>query len=333
MIRLVAHFDVEIPGRCLVSWPDEDPILFHCQHNEFEIKVTLVPSHDAAAKEKDAINWTRLLSAVHLEVSRLEEHAPPPVVPNARGMLDYSIQLPYFQPRIEQYGLVACEIVNRILRFFKYELNTPNILEFHADEECFQNAKWTDENGTLAGIGPSVGVATAIPGLWGELGVKKLTFGDSQKLQEALANSIEPSLFEQILADARTALFEQHLRRAVLELAIACEILVKRTFFSENAISGVAFEYLEDKSKINVKVLELIDGVAKEAFGRSFREDHPTDYRSIDHLFRCRNKVAHRGVLSYREDSIVYTVDENLIKTWWSAVDRLHSWMSAQVPI
>jgi hypothetical protein len=93
--------------------------------------------------------------------------------------------------------------------------------------------------------------------------------------------------------------------------------------------TGTAFDYLEDKSKIRVRTIELIHGVAQEAFGKSFMIDHAKDYENIDHLFRCRNKVAHRGELVFRVGDTKITADAKRIETWWASVDALIQWLSA----
>jgi hypothetical protein len=117
----------------------------------------------------------------------------------------------------------------------------------------------------------------------------------------------------------------------ILELAIGCEIMVKRTFFSQNTPAGAAFDYFEDKALVRVKVIDLIDRVASEAFGRSFKEDHPNHYKNIDYLFRCRNKIAHRGSLSYRDDSgDSQEASFDTIKDWWVSISELRCWLKEQ---
>jgi hypothetical protein len=113
-------------------------------------------------------------------------------------------------------------------------------------------------------------------------------------------------------------------------LAIACEIVVKRCFFAEDSPAGAAFDYLEDKAKVNVRVLELIDAVAQVAFGKSFKIECSQDYRNIDYLFRCRNKIAHRGELSLRDDSGGKLLpDKKLIETWFKSVLALKAWLES----
>jgi hypothetical protein len=138
----------------------------------------------------------------------------------------------------------------------------------------------------------------------------------------------EPALDVALLSDAQTAWFEGSLRRSVLELAICVEVLAKRQFFAKASPAGAAFDYLEDKAKISVRVLELLDAVATEAFGSSFKKQDPDNYQRIDYLFRCRNKIAHRGELSFRDKSgKAVVVDAHLVESWWQAVQILREWL------
>ena len=65
-----------------------------------------------------------------------------------------------------------------------------------------------------------------------EVGVKALAATDDAALLQALAEPpIEPELYEELLSDAHGALFQGHLRQAVLELAISCEVATRQAFF------------------------------------------------------------------------------------------------------
>ena len=260
----------------------------------------------------------------------LEEEAPPVVRPDEKGRRDYSIQSDYFSERIRKYGAVAREAINRLIRFFKFKLKTPFLNELPNGHHCFENATWTDASGNEVGKGTVVFVAKGVLGLWGQLGVQKLAPESKESLRAALRDPTVPTLYEEILSDAQTALFEGNIRRAVLELAIACEIIIKRKIFSEESPAGAAFDYLEDKSQVRVRVLDFIDRIAVEAFGKSFRVDQGDHFNNIDHLFRCRNKVAHRGILSYRDDSgASIQVDYETVSSWWISVSTLIEWLNA----
>jgi hypothetical protein len=161
-----------------------------------------------------------------------------------------------------------------------------------------------------------------------EFGIMKFSQDRDSELQKALESDTESELYEELIADAQTAVYQRNLRRSVLELAIACEIAIKQTFFAKSTPAGLAYEYLEDKGRINISVMELIDGVANQAFGESFKDIDLKAYTDIDHLFRSRNKVAHRGKIIYRDDKgLPHQVDTNTLKAWWQSVESLLNWL------
>jgi hypothetical protein len=169
-----------------------------------------------------------------------------------------------------------------------------------------------------------------IPGADGELGVRKLTPNDIPDLRDFLQEDYNASLAEELLSDAQSAWFEGNLRRSVLEMAICIELMVKRKYFAQASPAGAAFDYLEDKSKVSVRVPELLDGIAKEAFSRSYRVEAPVQFQRIDYLFRCRNKIAHRGELWFRDDGDrLITVNSAIVEQWWEAAADLMAWLTA----
>lgn len=178
--------------------------------------------------------------------------------------------------------------------------------------------------------GTGTAVAQPVPGIRGELGARKFTPTDLPALQSYLESPIEPSLTDSLLSDAQSALFEGSLLRSVLELAIAAEVLVKRQFFAEASPAGAAFDYLENRARVSVRVLELLDSVAAEAYGRSYKKEEPGHYQAIDNLFRCRNKIANRGLLAFRDDSgILVSVDASTVQAWRHAIDHLRKWLAS----
>lgn len=327
---LVAHFDVPAPGQCLIAWPEENPATFSVKIDLFHVTVRLIPDESWGSKPKDEPYFTRSVERFDVSVARDEEPLPPKVIPDKDGKMDYTIQTPYFESRTEAFAVAARDAVNRVIEFFQYSLRTPLLQKIPSWEHSLHNPMWTDSEGVSVGKGAGVFVAHPVPGLRGQLGVQRLTLDNADALARFLTSPTAPSLADEILSDAQSAWFDGNLRRSVLELAIACEVVVKRHFFANDSPAGAAFDYLEDRAKVSVRVLELIDQVCIEAFSRSFRAEHPDRYRDVDHLFRCRNKVAHRGVLSFRDDGgIQNAVSAEMVKNWWDAVVDLKQWLNA----
>lgn len=318
MSKLVAHFEVDLPGQCFVACPENQDILLNCAIEEFDVAMRLIKAY--GPMRPNDVQGTFVIRRVSVSVSKNENDFQPTGIPNDINSFLNTPQAAYFR-------LTAYKAVNRLIRYFKFQLKTPFLRELPLHHKAFYKARWTDNLGTEIGKDPVSCFLSANPGINGELGVLKFC-PESDDPQNVLQIPFEPKLHEKILSDAQTALFEDDLRRAVLEMAIACEVVVKQRFFAENALAGYFYDYLNRKSKIKVRVLDLIDGISNEVFGRSFKTDYRKHYDNIDHLFRCRNQVAHRGNLSYRDDSgTPHEVDYNIVAAWWGSITTLVDWI------
>lgn len=276
--------------------------------------------------------WTYRIQALEIVVSRNETDACPDVVVNADGTRDLTGQGAYLRSKRPAYQKAARETANRILSFFQYSLFTPLVRPVSPWNQSLHSPTWLDASGKEL-RGDYVVIAEPVPGVNGELGVRKLTQEILPELQNFLATPAEPSLALALLSDAQTAWFEGGLRRSVLELAICTEVMVKRRFFAKDTAAGAAFDYMEDKAKVSIRVLDLIDAVAEEAFGASYKKQESSWFQKIDYLFRCRNKIAHRGELSFRDDlGRKVSVDAPQIAEWWCAVANLKDWLESCNP-
>ena len=297
---------------------------------DFLIAAKLQLAEHWRSKSKDVLDWTTSVDHLELTVSCDEPDEPPPVVILQDGKRDLTVQQAYLLEKQPQYRAAAVTIANRILTFFRYALATPNITLFSERDQVANQATWIDDRGQELPVGSAVYMVPKVPGLQGQLGVSKLSPARLPDLELFLSSPSQPTLAATLLSEAQGAWFEGNLRRAVLDLAICAEVLVKRRFFVQDSPAGAAFDYLEDKAKVSVRVLELLDAVAKEAFGTSYKEATPNRYRSIDYLFRCRNKIAHRGELSLRDDSgKTIKADASMVEEWWNAVAHLLSWVES----
>ena len=114
------------------------------------------------------------------------------------------------------------------------------------------------------------------------VGEKDFTADHDARLQDVLQNDISIELHQEFLADAQTSIVNGSLCRAILEMAIACEVAVKQLFFTESTPAGAAYEYLERKGRVNIPTIDLIHSVAKEVFGESFKDVHSDAYVHVD---------------------------------------------------
>jgi hypothetical protein len=149
-----------------------------------------------------------------------------------------------------------------------------------------------------------------------------------KELQEAIESSLDPELHEELLAHARASAAAGNVRRAVLEAAIALEVLGKNWMLADGPKSGPAFEYLEDRGKLSVRAIELFDSVSRHVVGTSFKDADPGAFEHIDFLFRTRNKIAHRGAAVFRDDQgNIHSVTGKDLESWWESIEALVDWV------
>ena len=267
-------------------------------------------------------------SKVKIIVGR-DEDTDPPRPSFVNGHMDLTGLHPYYDSRKNAYQGAALEAADRLIKFFKYKLHNPNLPKLGRRD--FRNPAWSVEGGMP--FSPTLIFDSPLYMPDQGFGIKHLSSQSMSDLEDALQNPIQPSLSEELMSDAQSALLNDNLRQATLEMAIACEVAVKQAFFAKATPAGAAYEYLEEKRSVRVPVVDLIDSIAKSAFGASFREDENSHYKHIDLLYRCRNKVAHRGELMYKDDSgTVCTVNKDTLAIWWGSVLNLLEWLRAKTP-
>lgn len=266
------------------------------------------------------------VNELRINVSRVEPGEPPPL--GAEG-LDCSARGDWFAPLIKEYRAVAALVADRLVNFLRTRMFVRALMPF--PRSAFYQPVWTNaageeiQTGTIELAG-SFTHASGAPELLGE---RDLTKHLLPEFVEALQSGFEPTTFEEFLADAKTSIAENKLQRGALELAIALEILVKQTFFAAASPASAAIEYLEDRGQARMQVKELLDEPARRAFGESLKEGNPDAFRDLDFLFRCRNKVAHRGILTYRDDrGIEHVVDRSVLQSWWQSVEVVVNWLT-----
>ena len=151
---------------------------------------------------------------------------------------------------------------------------------------------------------------------------------DEPAVEAALEKAVNIPLHRSLLAQGKDAALQGDSRRAVMEFAIACEVAAKQAFFAPRSAAGEAFEYLEDKNKVRLSVMELLREPARRAFGEGFVDHDSAAHEQLDWLFRCRNKVVHRGELFFRDDAGTRrAVDQPQLKAWFFASECLLDWL------
>jgi hypothetical protein len=332
MHRLTAKYTIDLlnfgKGLFRINRPIAD-LYFKTKIDDFDAELCLsseeAKSHGAATIKGDDY-WST--SKIRILVGRDEDIAPP--IPKlVDGHNDFTGLRQYYAERSPAYQKAAFEIINRAILFFKYKLHNPNLSTLNIYD--VRNPAWIVEG--QREITPTLLFDSRLYNPKPGLGIENLSHEKDADLERALQYGIHQELSEELMSDAQSALLQGNLRRAVLEMAIACETAVKQAFFAKATPAGAAYEYLEDKRSVSVPIVDMIDAMAKQAFGRSFREDESTHYRNVNFLFRCRNKVAHRGELVYKDDSNnMHTVTGDTLATWWESVLILLDWIEARTP-
>lgn len=222
----------------------------------------------------------------------------------------------------KEFTAAASAVLSRLLQHLRYSLRAP--LLGSGSFEGVQNPRWTDDGGR------SYRAAT-LSALISLIDLREdcvLDLGNSSLIQGVLKERVDYSLECTILSEAVYALDRGELRRAIIECAVACEIAVKESVLGGHESSVI--ESLENSGSLQIRILGLISRTTLDAFGKSFRTDHQSSYREIDHLFRARNKAVHRGRPEFRDDAgVLHVPDEDCVRSWIVAVDVLRGWLGA----
>lgn len=332
MAKLSAKFSIYPTFPLTVECKDSDHYLYSLNDGEYHIQIEL-PFMEGSPKN-GLVNsdlYKRLVDKVEINVTK--EVGDIPEIPiNEKGGRDLSKVSSYYNNLKGGYSKVAGKYYKRLIKFVKFHLKQPFQDDKYIDIDQLSNPSWSYEDGNPIGTISPIFHAQRIPGFDDDtLGSETLKIEHANTVEEKLKLDVGIELYQEILSDAQAAIFSGNIRRAVFEMAVVCELYTKRKYFYEGGASGLAFDYFEDKGKIKVTVLELISSIADEALGESYKKHSPQNFSNIDYLFRCRNKVAHRGQVSFKDDGgNLINPDLKLVKSWYESVENLLAWLSTK---
>jgi hypothetical protein len=232
--RLIATFRVELLSPLLLRGSG-DARSVRSRVDGFDVELRIIPNTGMRSKGKKQRLWNESCAELEVVVAR-DERADPPeplILPN--GGRDYTVVTPYFDERAPAYCAMARKVTNNLISFFKYELRQPLLAPVSEHSNLFINPEWSDQAGNKIHGGRQGFAWPGIAGWRGDLGVRRFENKDVKKLSTALAAPRVVPIHEQILSDAQAATFEGNGRRAVLELAVACEVFIKSTFLGRDA--------------------------------------------------------------------------------------------------
>jgi hypothetical protein len=324
MNRLTAKYTIQLDELLVIKRAEDEVPTFQITIDDFDISISIPNRFVSGVRSKAERLMTRTCYMLEVSVSRDELEAPPPPGHTDRGGIDYTVQSTYFGLRTERYASMAAEALNRFFLFLRHRLRQPLLEPITHRNPALLNPSWFDETGAEAGKGAGVFVVPDVPRRFGVIPLEAKHYN---RLTRALGRRLVPKLYDELLSDAQATALRGNLRRAVLELAVACEVAVKRKFFGRSS-GGRTIEYLEDKRRFQVPVVELIGKAADDVFGHTFKSAHPAAYTDIENLFHCRNKVAHRGQPIFRPQNMpVQTVTPEILGQWLSSARALFLWL------
>lgn len=232
----------------------------------------------------------------------------------------------------ERYLVILHTLVNRLTTYFRYHLGNPFLRRLNAGH--IDSWEWLNDQGALIhseSHGHLVGWFPGSPDSPNSLGSQWFKRSQEPELIAALQTPTDLSVAYELRAQAQEAIFEGKGFLAVLLLAVSSEVSIKTAFFRRDSIASDAFDYLEEKRQIEVSPVELVNKVAKRAFGQSFSEHDKAAFDSLDNLFRCRNKIAHRAKATFRDKNENLTLPTaQMLVEWWNTVRKLQTWLESK---
>lgn len=316
--RLTAVYEIRLQRKLFVTRPLQEKISdlhFSATVNSSRTEVTLVVDELPRQESPNRGIVICQVSRIEIRVARLESTDLPHLVPPNEQGPQYLAWSEAYRARLDECTNAALVAVNRLLAFFKYGLRYP-LLEPFAFLDLLP-PKWLDEHGAE--------IKTPfqhISATWSRPAYLENTLQphDDERLRFFLETDIQPSLAEEILLDSLGAVEEKNLRRAIIEAAVCCEVATKQT---------ITYEYLDATDNTRTSVIELLDRTFGEIFDASFKQSDPKRYQDIDHLFRARNKAAHRAAISFRDDGgAEHIVTRQMVAEWLISAQVLLNWLS-----
>ena len=256
MERLIAHFTIILDVPLLVEDRRGAKRAFKVEYDAYEVEVAWDDKdvHERVTKRNArrpcyGISKLKISVGRPLRTDQYPEDDEPKTDP---------------RPRLD-HADVAAIIMNRLIRYFRFTLGNPLLGAVRAQDFRSSNPEWTIENPnpwTFYAEASYVGiVAQGFAGLRHApaFGIKPFMPEQSHEFERAMQADTDNELYEELMVDARDALMQGNLRRAVIEMATACEVLTKELFAKKGR-----------RVKSNIPV--ALDTGAKKAFGVSFKK-------------------------------------------------------------
>lgn len=275
-----ATFTIHLPEPVLVEGEPGEPISMGVNLEGFdaEVQLTLNPKLGRIRKQGrtgDEERWYYAASELEVTISRRE--APP----------EGKAQQEHFKRvLLTEYQAAAIEAANRSTAFLKYRLWS----SLFAAMERFSNDYGDNGSGNRDDISQRRRFAIAAMD-------ERL-----QDVQQAYLNGhYSPELADALLAGAQQSIIDKRLRRATLELTMACEVAIRQRVASVDHL--------------------------KEAIDDGFKSRHQAAYIGLNTLFQARDEADdRRGFFRFTSTQRRDTQREQL-KEWGASVTCLKKWL------
>lgn len=189
------------------------------------------------------------------------------------------------------------DILNQYIEAIRYQTGQ---LQAHV----LTSAQWDYARRSLVGIDerewhrvihlPKAGAALLLP-------IRSpYTIFNIQDVQDFVDSGRETLLEERILCDAYGFLRQNDIRRAVLEAAIASEVMIKR-YVSEKG--GSLASLIAEQHGLGFATVQFFDKVLGAIGEASLKDTEPTRYKELERLFEVRNQIAHTGLCRFKSRS------------------------------
>lgn len=339
MPRLTAIFDITLPEPFLwecheghdLEHRTADDRIFKISVKGFDVEIELADFSGSRKGTEGSSEMAAEITRVIFRVTRDEPKSPPIIERTKEGKIDLTPLQKYLWALGEEYQAIVTQVTERLSKYFRFQAGHP-LIQIHPErgQSRFMNPVWTDEAGKIIWdrvtcIAGGGGVGLKLYPRWDVIAYKP---EDRQSLIAALERPKEQDFYEEILSDAKDAVATGNIRRAVLELAIACEVAIKHVYFEHESFADSDYSYYEEKGIARARVLDFVDVIAFRTFGHSLKTDDTECFKKLSYLFRCRNKVAHLGTPVFRDDrGLDVTANEALLLEWWYAVKKVIEWL------
>lgn len=236
-------------------------------------------------------------------------------------------------PNDEALSERARQILNRYLGVIRYEtgqlqVHPLNELQFRLS--CHHRKGEEGRNGT-----PMIRLAKCsgapmlpIPGYEnpshprkdvGPLNRSEYWAYEARDVRKAVNKREATQLAEQLLCDAYGFLETDDIRHAVLEAAIAAEVVIKSYIGKKGGPLG---ELIVEQHNLGFPIHEFFSSVLSRVKGeQSLQESEEDRYKTLRNLFETRNQIAHTGMCRFRKGKAWQNVDSQKAIQFLEAVE------------